>query len=129
MLVGITVVEHLDGAAHGVGRDLLAPLGQHDQLGEDALGEGHVGRSTGEGEFVAPHVDVGLEHILGDAQALVARAQQREQCGVRNGHAGLDGIRMGQGVPPAFTPLIGTPPMLPRSAEPDRSIPWTGRVP
>jgi hypothetical protein len=97
-LVGPAVPEHLHGAPHGVGGDLLATLGQGDQLGEDALREGDVSGGAGQGELVATHMDVGLEQVLGDAQTLVARTQQREQSGVRNGHAGLDWVRMGQGL-------------------------------
>ena len=85
--------EHLDGAAHGVRADVLAALGERDQLAEDALGEGDVRGGAGEGELVAAHVHVGVEQLLGGAQALVAGAEQRQQRGVGNGHAGPDGVR------------------------------------
>ena len=63
-----------------------------------ALRERDVGGLAGEGELVATDVHIGVEEVLRRAQALVARAQQREQSGVRNGHTRLDGLRMSQGV-------------------------------
>jgi hypothetical protein len=88
--------EHADGAADGVGSDLLAAGGELHELGEDAFGERDVGGGAGQGDLVAAHVHVGGEEFLGDAQVLVAGAEQAEGGGVGDGEPGLG--RLGGGV-------------------------------
>ena len=83
--------EHGDRAADGVRAELLASAGQRDQLGEDPFGERHVAGRAGQSDLVAPHMDVGVEQLLGDAEVLVARAEQREQCRIGYGEPGLTG--------------------------------------
>src|SRR6201999_832078 len=45
-------------------------------LGEDALGQGIVGRRAGDRDFVAPHQDVAVQRRLDELEHLVARPKQ-----------------------------------------------------
>ena len=47
-----------------------------DQLGQNAFGEGHVGRVAGQGHCVAAHVDVGGQQLFQGTQILVGGAEK-----------------------------------------------------
>src|SRR6266511_740833 len=63
-------------APHGVEGEDLALLHQLEEFGEDPLGERVVSRGTGDGDLVAPHVDVAGERALDELEHVVAGAEQ-----------------------------------------------------
>ena len=70
--LGGALLEHADGAPDGVGGQRLALLDQLEQLGEEALGEGVVGRRAGDGDLVAADVHVAGDRALDELEDLVA---------------------------------------------------------